>query len=379
MKKDKYKQKVQRILEHAAAGKPSSESNAQMEVAAADVVGGNVTSQSAPSTASANAGASSVAGSALAAVRHHSREKEGVQVLHSYLKAGRSSSQGNGSPEKPLDDEELLARKLKLKQQQEKVAAHLTALTEAKKAEEAEKKQQEERSRRRKQLLRARLQQETNERKLMALHDKPLVQRAEATSSSQQEKKLVVKPAAHSISEPSSEKKPPLAARVIPPVEKRASLPPLTSAAVNAPPAAAKSSKITPEAAEAAVLRLSTVKVASSAVDGSGGLVGARDFIDWKRKNSVPADGKVFGNSSIFLPLSSSLSLVDIDMHFSLRSHDGLVSVREAGAARQRVVLQSRFLFAILQLEVDPAVDRCVPGDGDADGDTTSPLTVTGV
>ena len=180
------------------------------------------------------------------------------------------------------DDEDsqiLRKQKLSLKQQQEKISAHLAALSEAKKAEEIEKKQLEERSRRRKELLRNRLQQESNERKLMALNDKPIVQRSEAAI----EKKIKAYPSVPSKYANTNN--------------------PNTSSAI----AAVKNSnnnnngngsKISPEVAEAAVQRLTAVKATAGPVstDGTiGGQVAARDFADWKRKHSVPSDGKVFG------------------------------------------------------------------------------------
>ena len=298
MKKEKYKMKLQKILENSVTSKGAPESEVQATVpmasvpnnAAAHHLNTNMGSQSAPSTAGA------AAGSALAAIRHQSlsREKAASESSSSSHLTSQSAGKAARIPQKSsnqayADDDgvqfaQLEQVKQKLKLQQDKVSAHLAALSDAKKAEEAEKKQQEERSRRRKQLLRNRLQQESNERRLMALNDRPIAPRSEVVM----EKKVKAYPAVASKYAGSS--------------SQTANGGSSVSNNNNNNGAAATKNKITPEAAEAAVQRLTAAKPAAGAAtesSGSGHVV-ARDFMDWKRKNNVPSDGKVFGAGETF-------------------------------------------------------------------------------
>lgn len=308
LKKEKYKMKLHKILENSVASKATPELEALAAVAAVLPVSNNaaahhlnthIGSLSAPSTA----GASAVAGSALAAVRHQSlsREKppsESSSAQMTSQSAGKvsrshhkSSNQAHADDDDGIQIAQLEQVKQKLKLQQDKVSAHLVALSEAKKAEEAEKKQQEERSRRRKQLLRNRLQQESNERKLMALNDRPIAPRGDVVV----EKKVKSYPAVASKYAGNSNQSAASAAN-----SSNASASTNNNSNSNNGSSAVKN-KITPEAAEAAVQRLTAVKPAAGAVSeiaGSGHVV-ARDFMDWKRKNSVPSDGKVFGQCKV--------------------------------------------------------------------------------
>ena len=311
LKKEKYKMKLHKILENSVASKATPEPEAQAVLpvsnnAATHHLNTHIGSLSAPSTAGANA----AAGSALAAVRHQSLSREkptsessaaasSAQLTsQSAGKMGRSHQKSSNQAHHADDDEgsqivQLEQVKQKLKLQQDKVSAHLTALSEAKKAEEAEKKQQEERSRRRKQLLRTRLQQESNERKLMALNDRPVAPRGEVVV----EKKVKSYPAVASKYAGNSNQSATAAnnSNATAPTNNN------NTSSNNNNGASASKNKITPEAAEAAVQRLTAVKPTAGAVSeiaGSGHVV-ARDFMDWKRKNSVPSDGKVFGQCKV--------------------------------------------------------------------------------
>jgi hypothetical protein len=133
------------------------------------------------------------------------------------------------------------ARKISQKLQQNKMTVYLASITEQRKKEEEEKRKKEDREKKRMLILSNRLLQESNERKLMALNDS---------------RSGIV-----SCIKVNSESKHP--------------------------------TKITSAMAESIANRLNAKPNISNEV--SSNLPIARDFSDWKRKNNVPVEGKVFG------------------------------------------------------------------------------------
>ena len=180
------------------------------------------------------------AGSGLAAIRSHKTEDrpQGPET----------------SPSDEMSEEQILEadrvkdlKRQQTKAQQEKVSSMLNAIAEQKKKDENEKKKQEERKKRRIVLLQERVLQESIERKQMMVEDKPRYQNFDKAST----------PVGETRSSSSSN----------------------------------KSTKITPEMASALANRLN----AKQKTDGDASLsVPARDFTDWKRKNSVPPESLVF-------------------------------------------------------------------------------------
>lgn len=214
-------------------------------------------------------------GSGLAAVRHRSQSFSVETAQGGKIKSNRSKSTEESDLDMvPEGDSQDAERKQASKLQQTKVVAYLLALTEQRKKEELEKKKREERSKRRMELLSARLLQEAAERKLMSGEDNVKHQLQAPTSTA-------------------TDTKPPR--KNLPPKVPKEKTKASNSSKIVAENEAGsqKTVKLSPEMEEAIVARLQTKKSKS---DGNADPynVPARDFSDWKRKNSVPQDAKVF-------------------------------------------------------------------------------------
>mmetsp|Transcript_5079 Transcript_5079/g.7763 ORF Transcript_5079/g.7763 Transcript_5079/m.7763 type:complete len:1548 (-) Transcript_5079:76-4719(-) len=142
-------------------------------------------------------------------------------------------------------------RKLEAKRRQEKVAAQLKALSEQRQMAALKAKRQEDRAKKRADLLSARVQMEFSERKLMAKEDK-------YANPGCLGEIMLTKP--------------------------------------EATDAEAPKKKVTPEMAEAMFNRLQARQAKSKecADARANSMPQARDFADWKKKNAVPSDAKVF-------------------------------------------------------------------------------------
>jgi len=223
-------------------------------------------------------------------------------------------------------------RKQASKEQQAKMSSYLSNLAEQRKQEELEKKKKEERNKKRANLLKARLMQEAAERKLMLAQDERYAEQvaaavaaesAAAATAAANKLVVVVKPTrataaatAHSSkngedaavngatnttnttsSSSSSSEKPAAAKR-----SQSNSSSSSTSSSNSA--AAADTEKSTAGNYTGGLTKSKSKRVdnGNSEVSSSVELdkenfvsnVPARDFDDWKRKNNVPPDGKVF-------------------------------------------------------------------------------------
>jgi hypothetical protein len=163
-----------------------------------------------------------------------------------------SEEEGPGGTEAEDREREEEVKKANMKRQQEKVQAHLASLAEKKREESDKARRKEERSRKRAQLLTQRVQAEMQERRLMAREDK--------YSNPGNVESLVTKPEHH------------------PPAQAEGAVP---------------KKKITPEMAEAIAARLSA-RQAKALERNDANQPQARDFNDWKRKNAVPSESRVF-------------------------------------------------------------------------------------
>lgn len=190
--------------------------------------------------------------------------------------------------------EQLEAKRQFSIQQSKKIAAYLAALTEQKKKEELEKKKKEDRQKKRVMLLGQRLLKEAQERKLMILEDKPNYREVYSKNNSNELEELeknakkpnrkVTIEMAENIAQRLAKKAP------IPPSDVQESAP----LKVTKPPRAATKVK-TPVADDSSDNEDggSNIKATMNPVPNPP-TVPYRDFNDWKRKNGVPQDGKVF-------------------------------------------------------------------------------------
>lgn len=239
--------------------------------------------------------------------------------------------EGEENPEEIQKKLELLEAKRQFSlQQSKKIAAYLSALTEQKKKEEEEKKKKEDRQKKRIILLSQRLLKEANERKLMILEDKPNYREIYLKKNSSEVEEL----------------------------EK--TLPARRRGSGGAPvQEGEKKKKITPEMAESIAARLSkksnvtfeadqvssapikkvrpprpapSNKDSNSSDDNNDGAPPAkhtnppiptitptvmiyRDFNDWKRKNNVPPDARVFCMTGWYPCVKQAL--IDRGWHFN--------------------------------------------------------------
>jgi tubulin monoglycylase TTLL3/8 len=189
-------------------------------------------------------------------------------------RSSRSSANGNSQPgrlsagrapepemeseaeEAEPSAEELAAKKarrLAARLQQVKVAQHLAALAAERKAEEQRTRDRVALAAKRQALLKARVLQEGAERKLMGAEDK--------YANPEDVSGRVLRPGSEQ--EPEPPKKPAI--------------------------------KCTPEMADALLKRMKEKQQkAMDAAGAAGAVIPIRDFADWKRKNSVPEEAKVF-------------------------------------------------------------------------------------
>jgi tubulin monoglycylase TTLL3/8 len=198
----------------------------------------------------------------------------GLSAIRSKIISSKTSAKDVEVVE--ITPEMLEAKKIASQQRQLKMTNYLNSISEQKKKDELEKKKNEERLLKRKFLLSERVRKEADERKLMVLEDKiitnnvivpVIVKKKNYVAKEKRETKVIIKREIkdHSINDSNKEN--------------------------------LNSVKCTPEMTEAMLLRskLSRAKVIESIDSLSNpGNVPVRDFADWKRKNSVPADGNVF-------------------------------------------------------------------------------------
>lgn len=259
----------------------------------------------------------SAAGSGLAAIRSRqqapSEESDAVNAMVSKDKPSQQQQQSSASAQN-------------MGEQKAKLSEYLQALAEQKKKEGMEKQKMEERKKRRVALLRERILQEGAERKLMTMEDdtKYQIQASgnidEEKNKTKKSKKITpemaeamaqrlgsYKSASQNTSQPNMVPKPPTVAKKS---VSSAVGPIISSSAPSTAVPTAKDSKDKPEPRAASNNRSASLRESVSADTGdenqpSNSLlssttstavssVPARDFNDWKRKNHVPNDGKVF-------------------------------------------------------------------------------------
>jgi hypothetical protein len=279
------------------------------------------------------------AGSALAVIRQQQRSNSANDVPDKTTRLPRKPEKKSADEkqikaleeqqEEPNDNNEdevqrtlaaLEAKRQFSLQQSKKITAYLTALTEQKKKEENDKKKKEDRQKKRQYLLSSRLLKETQERKLMILEDKSSYRELYLNSNKNEMEEIHNKLTSTSV--PGTTKKiTPEMAEMIANRLKRKSIisqqPPLIDDENEMKEKSQKSKTIKSKPMKSNKKDVAEdedsednddedeenqQKKSKSSKNSSGppipimppSSVPYRDFNDWKRKNSVPKDAKVF-------------------------------------------------------------------------------------
>jgi len=253
--------------------------------------------QQAPKSAAGSAVNSDevAAGSALYAIRRRFRSKSATNAQECCPVVEDESQLAEN--DNNVDTKQAAARSAVSKEPQATLAIYLHTLSEQRRKEEQDRKKEEERMRRRAALLSARLLQEAADRKLhfqLGGETQENTQRNDTDEPPETPSALTATPVkAHKPIFKSNERKHPTESSEIPDHEQRGT--------TSSPGSEKKKVKFTQEMAEKVVSRLHTTKEKADhqAEFDKENLalvsnVPARDFADWKRKNSVPSDAMVF-------------------------------------------------------------------------------------